>query len=209
MKSGPTLAGATRRPRARSAAIRPLATVVLPTPEWVPAMTRRGPSSMLKRALRLVRCWCGQHLVEACVALVDTGLHATGERHVACLHARVHLMRDQSRATVDVFEGDRANAYLVRRHVELECLNDDAVRLDRVEHAREAVLDVVGAAEGVLPAAAAARVELETVHFHAARPGPLREEHRIGMGAEHGRRCCVEFARDLDEGQTGRGGDGG
>src|ERR1700752_5359540 len=44
MKSGPTLAEPTSRPRARKAAIRPVATVVLPTPEWVPAMTIRGPS---------------------------------------------------------------------------------------------------------------------------------------------------------------------
>src|SRR5437764_12452873 len=39
MKSGPTLADATRRPRRRNAAISPVATVVLPTPECVPAMT--------------------------------------------------------------------------------------------------------------------------------------------------------------------------
>src|SRR6266567_1644652 len=43
MKSGPTLAGATARPCRARAAITPVATVVLPTPEWVPAMTRRGP----------------------------------------------------------------------------------------------------------------------------------------------------------------------
>src|SRR5712691_1704406 len=43
MKSGPILAGVTASPRAESAAIRPVATVVLPTPEWVPATTRRGP----------------------------------------------------------------------------------------------------------------------------------------------------------------------
>src|SRR5262245_12381158 len=46
MKSGPILAAATRRPRPRNAAISPLATVVLPTPEWVPAITTRGPRSM-------------------------------------------------------------------------------------------------------------------------------------------------------------------
>src|SRR6266511_2207422 len=39
MKSGPTLKPATRRPRSVKAAIRPVATVVLPTPEWVPATT--------------------------------------------------------------------------------------------------------------------------------------------------------------------------
>src|SRR6266536_3154624 len=39
MKSGPTLKPATARPRAAKAAIRPVATVVLPTPEWVPATT--------------------------------------------------------------------------------------------------------------------------------------------------------------------------
>src|SRR6266536_908826 len=39
MKSGPTLKPATARPRAANAAIRPVATVVLPTPEWVPATT--------------------------------------------------------------------------------------------------------------------------------------------------------------------------
>src|SRR4051794_13760141 len=43
MKSGPTLAAATRVPRAARAAMRPVATVVLPTPECVPATTRRGP----------------------------------------------------------------------------------------------------------------------------------------------------------------------
>src|SRR5437879_3102716 len=44
MKSGPTLAEATRRPRLAKAAINPVATVVFPTPEWVPEMTMRGPS---------------------------------------------------------------------------------------------------------------------------------------------------------------------
>src|SRR5262245_47225895 len=39
MKSGPTLKPATFRPRSANAAIRPVATVVLPTPEWVPATT--------------------------------------------------------------------------------------------------------------------------------------------------------------------------
>src|SRR6266576_1868639 len=44
MKSGPTLAEATRMPRLAKAAINPVATVVFPTPEWVPEMTMRGPS---------------------------------------------------------------------------------------------------------------------------------------------------------------------
>src|SRR5579864_7115775 len=44
MKSGPTLADATRRPRAAHAAMRPVATVVFPTPEWVPETTILGPS---------------------------------------------------------------------------------------------------------------------------------------------------------------------
>src|SRR5690606_1784617 len=44
MKSGPTFAAATRWPAAARAASRPVATVVLPTPECVPATTRRGPS---------------------------------------------------------------------------------------------------------------------------------------------------------------------
>src|SRR6266508_4648801 len=39
MKSGPTLKPATRRPRSVKAAIRPVATVVLPTPDRVPATT--------------------------------------------------------------------------------------------------------------------------------------------------------------------------
>src|SRR5215211_7786623 len=43
MKSGPTLAAPTDRPRRWRAAIRPVATVVLPTPDDVPATTRRGP----------------------------------------------------------------------------------------------------------------------------------------------------------------------
>src|SRR5439155_9278152 len=43
MKSGPTFADATRSPRAERAAIKPVATVVLPTPEWVPETTTRGP----------------------------------------------------------------------------------------------------------------------------------------------------------------------
>src|SRR5258708_7759590 len=43
MKSGPTLAETTRRPRRTRAAINPVATVVLPTPEWVPEITMRGP----------------------------------------------------------------------------------------------------------------------------------------------------------------------
>src|SRR5260370_7225019 len=44
MKSGPTLAEAMRRPRLAKAAINPVATVVFPTPEWVPEMTMRGRS---------------------------------------------------------------------------------------------------------------------------------------------------------------------
>ena len=43
MKSGPTLAAATRSPAPRRAAISPVATVVLPTPDEVPATTSRGP----------------------------------------------------------------------------------------------------------------------------------------------------------------------
>src|SRR6266550_8938388 len=43
MKSGPTLAPAGRCPARRSAARSPVATVVFPTPEWVPATTTRGP----------------------------------------------------------------------------------------------------------------------------------------------------------------------
>ena len=43
MKSGPTLALATFMPRARSAAMRPVAIVVLPTPDATPATTRRAP----------------------------------------------------------------------------------------------------------------------------------------------------------------------
>jgi hypothetical protein len=42
MKSGPTLNGWTASPRAASAAIRPLASVVLPQPLWVPATITRG-----------------------------------------------------------------------------------------------------------------------------------------------------------------------
>ncbi len=45
MKSGPALAEATVRPRFRNAAMSPVATVVLPTPDAVPATTRRGPST--------------------------------------------------------------------------------------------------------------------------------------------------------------------
>ncbi|HZT65492.1 MAG TPA: hypothetical protein VFA11_06865 [Acidimicrobiales bacterium] len=47
MKSGPTLAAATRRPRRRSAAMIPVATVVLPTPEATPATTMRGPRTVV------------------------------------------------------------------------------------------------------------------------------------------------------------------
>src|SRR5918996_3461828 len=43
MKSGPTLAAAGRSPAALRAARRPVAPVVLPTPEWVPATMIRGP----------------------------------------------------------------------------------------------------------------------------------------------------------------------
>src|SRR4051812_25670706 len=42
MKSGPTLADATVKPRRRSAAMTPVATVVFPTPECVPATTTRA-----------------------------------------------------------------------------------------------------------------------------------------------------------------------
>ena len=47
MKSGPTLAAAGRWPAWRRAAISPVATVVLPTPEWVPPITSRGPRAGL------------------------------------------------------------------------------------------------------------------------------------------------------------------
>ena len=50
MKSGPTFAERTRCPAARSAASSPVATVVLPTPEWVPATTIRGPSDGITRS---------------------------------------------------------------------------------------------------------------------------------------------------------------
>src|ERR1039457_3379285 len=54
MKSGPTLAEATASPRLRKAAISPVATVVFPTPEWVPEITTLGPSVILgPTALRL------------------------------------------------------------------------------------------------------------------------------------------------------------
>src|SRR5438309_209343 len=43
MKSGPTLAAATACPARRRAAIKPVAIVVFPTPEWVPATTTLGP----------------------------------------------------------------------------------------------------------------------------------------------------------------------
>src|SRR6266540_2898750 len=42
MKSGPTLNPVTARPRAAKAPSRPVATVVLPAPEWVPATTSRA-----------------------------------------------------------------------------------------------------------------------------------------------------------------------
>ena len=45
MKSGPTLAAAGRWPAWRRAAISPVATVVLPTPEWVPADHQPGTES--------------------------------------------------------------------------------------------------------------------------------------------------------------------
>src|ERR671911_2304252 len=51
MKSGPTLAAAGRCPAARRPARRPVAAVVLPTPEWVPATTIRGPSVGTKSTL--------------------------------------------------------------------------------------------------------------------------------------------------------------
>src|SRR5579859_1573636 len=44
MKSGPTLAAAGRCPKRRRALSSPVATVVFPTPEWVPATTTRAPS---------------------------------------------------------------------------------------------------------------------------------------------------------------------
>src|SRR5579875_2993338 len=61
MKSGPTFAAPTRSPRDASAAMIPVATVVLPTPECVPATTRRGPRramarSLHRRARRRARC---------------------------------------------------------------------------------------------------------------------------------------------------------
>src|SRR5262249_22038639 len=69
MKSGPTLNGCTARPRRRSAAINPSATVVLPTPLCVRAMRRAGtdmsrgtPQALLEPAdefdHRSRRDWC-------------------------------------------------------------------------------------------------------------------------------------------------------
>src|SRR4051794_21294295 len=52
MKSGPTLAAPTTMPLCRNAAISPVATVVLPTPDDVPATTSRGP----RRATVKGRC---------------------------------------------------------------------------------------------------------------------------------------------------------
>src|SRR6185436_19389129 len=60
MKSGPTLADATRWPACRSATSRPVATVVLPTPECVPATTTRGPSCA---TLRSCHPACGKQLL--------------------------------------------------------------------------------------------------------------------------------------------------
>src|SRR3954451_20708455 len=49
MKSGPTLADATGNSRRRSAAISPVATVVLPTPECAPPMTTRAVTVLSDR----------------------------------------------------------------------------------------------------------------------------------------------------------------
>src|SRR5688500_17619161 len=46
MKSGPTFAAAGRCPARRNAATSPVATVVFPTPERVPAITTRGPNTL-------------------------------------------------------------------------------------------------------------------------------------------------------------------
>src|SRR5712691_9371939 len=51
MKSGPTLKPATLRPVATKAAISPVATVVLPAPECVPAMMRRSTIRSTPRGL--------------------------------------------------------------------------------------------------------------------------------------------------------------
>src|SRR5579875_2694148 len=57
MKSGPTLAAATRRPRRARAAMTPVATVVLPTPEWVPATTTLGASTGIRPAIVARQDW--------------------------------------------------------------------------------------------------------------------------------------------------------
>jgi hypothetical protein len=53
MKSGPTLHDATSTPRARNAAISPVAIVVFPTPECVPATTNRGTIATSMAVARL------------------------------------------------------------------------------------------------------------------------------------------------------------
>ena len=50
MKSGPHLKGRTARPRRRNAAISPRVIVVLPQPEWVPAMSRAGAAFIARPA---------------------------------------------------------------------------------------------------------------------------------------------------------------
>src|SRR5204863_6315628 len=103
MKSGPTLAGATRAPRARNADMSPVATVVLPTPEWVPATTSRGPRSstsvldaLLGRdaavvgVLDLVHLGDGVRQLEKLGSGVPAGRHHVGARR-AIADARHHV----------------------------------------------------------------------------------------------------------------------
>src|SRR4051794_6708863 len=112
MKSGPTLAAATRTPRRRSAAISPDATVVLPTPEWVPATTTRGPSEsvdvtsapppsvldpllgadpLIVSVLHFVHLGDGVGHVDQLVGRVAPGDHHVGARGPAA-HAVHHLV---------------------------------------------------------------------------------------------------------------------
>ncbi len=53
MKSGPTLKGATSWPLFRSAAMRPEGDRRFPAPEWVPATTMRGTSTLLAKSASL------------------------------------------------------------------------------------------------------------------------------------------------------------
>src|SRR5436309_1462984 len=204
MKSGPTLALATGTPRRARADMRPVATVVLPTPEWVPATTRRAPSSPTSVLDALLggdaavvgvldlahlgdrvghldelgrRVPAGDHDVRARRPLAEAGHHVV-HRHPAVGHGVGELVEDKQVVVArgQLGPGDLPGvAALGRRLVEVGRLPGEAVT-------QGVPLDVEMVGELALTDLPLTTLdELDDAHPPASGPGPSHD-------AEGGRR---------------------